>query len=116
MTGVQTCALPIYNHFSDLREMIIRRLKGGVKEDGTPDPTVVLEHFLAGTKKGICDSPESESDRRAEVFLQQAAPDVWSRINVIANEIASEVKTARATAEQRCREILDTTSDRKSVV
>ena len=88
-----------------LKDGIIKKLSGGVRKDGTLDATAVLDRFLDGTKKGVFDSTEAESDRRASSFLR-TFPDVRSLMNVIADGIAAEVKTARQAADDKCRKAL----------
>jgi len=95
-----------HNRIAELSKEIVKKIKGGVLPDGTLNPTVVLDRFIAGTKRGVCDSPESESDRRAEAFLR-AFPDVWLKICEIADEIGAEVKNARGDADQMCSTILN---------
>ncbi len=48
MTGVQTCALPIYEYFGDVRtvDVTVRRLREKI-EDDPGKPTTIL------TKRGV---------------------------------------------------------------
>jgi len=76
-----------------------------LQENGEPDPNVVLSYFLRGTKHTVCDSPEAESDRRAEALLSHHTI-LHTRITEVLEGIASGVKAARETADQECRTIL----------
>jgi len=93
-----------------LSQAIIKKLGGGRRADGTLNPGVVLDRFLSGTKRGVFDSTEAESDRRATAFLQ-AFPDVRSRMNTIADGIAVDVKAARDSADVLCRQALGLDSE-----
>ncbi|HEV8590059.1 MAG TPA: patatin-like protein [Pyrinomonadaceae bacterium] len=94
-----------YKALSELSQAIVKKLSGGVQPNTTLNPAVVLDRFLSGTKKGLLDSAEAESDRRADSFLKTFS-DVRSRMNAIGDEIAAEVKAARAAADAECRKIL----------
>ncbi len=90
---------------AELKNAIIKKLSAGVRKDGTLDATAVLDRFLGGTKLGVFDSTEAESDRRATSFLR-TFPDVRSRMNTIGDGIAVEVKAARQAADGKCRTAL----------
>jgi patatin-related protein len=90
---------------SELREEIVKKVRGGVRADNTLDPGVVLKRFLSGTKKGVFDSTEAETDRRALSFLR-TFPDIRSRMNRIADGIAVEVTATREAADLDCRRAL----------
>jgi patatin-related protein len=90
---------------NELSVMLIEKVPGGVRKDGTTDPRALLNYFLRGTKQTICDSPEAESDRIANKFLHDH-PDVLAKMNEIAEGIADEVRAARKTAEDEAREVL----------
>jgi hypothetical protein len=89
----------------ELSEAIVRNLPGGVRDDGSLDPSAMLNHFLRGTKQAVCDSPEAESDRKANEFLREH-DDVLEKMTAIAKAIADEVKAGRKTAEDECRQVL----------
>ncbi len=89
---------------NELSEMMIVKMDG-VREDGAPDPSALLNYFLRGTKQTVCDSAEAESDRRANQFLLDH-PDVLAKMSEIAEEIAGEVRMARKTAEDEARQVL----------
>ena len=89
----------------ELSEAIIRKLPGGVRADATLDPSAMLNYFLRGTKQTVCDSPEAESDRKANEFLR-AHPDVLELMTQIGESIAAEVKAARNTADMECHKAL----------
>lgn len=76
-----------------------------LQEDGTPDPRVVLNYFLRGTKHTVCDSPESESDSRAKELLN-ASRELQDQMDLIAKGISEEAKGARAFADEVSRKIL----------
>ena len=94
-----------HQEINELTEMIIAKLPGGVRKDGTPDSRALLNYFLRGTKQTICDSPEAESDRRAKEF-QDKNSDVLAKMNEIAEGIAGEIRGARDTAEKEARQVL----------